>query len=64
LATGRRYASWDDVPNDVLLPDRYEARNGHPPPKCDKHDWYLYENDKGECRICDFEQRFSKPSAA
>lgn len=64
LATGRRYASWDDVPNDVLLPDRYEARNGHPPPKCDTHDSYLYENDKGECRICDLDRRFPKPSAA
>lgn len=53
LATGNRYATWDDVPNDSLLPDKYEARNGHPPPKCPKCDNWAYESvpECGYCRV-------------
>jgi hypothetical protein len=51
LATDNRYATWDDVPNDVLSADRYEAKYGHPPPKCPQgcgHDLFECE----PCRFC------------
>lgn len=45
---------WDDVPNDVLRPDRYEKRNGHPPHRCPNHTFtiWLYEYDQGACILC------------
>ena len=55
---GRRYATWDDVPNDSLLPDRYEARNGHPPPKCPTCGNWAYESEP-ECRYCTSRERWN-----
>lgn len=31
-----RYPNWSNVPDDVLTDERYEARHGHLPPKCER----------------------------
>lgn len=50
--TGKMYPTWDDVPDDVLTDERYEARHGRLPPVCGGCNRRVYDADQGKCPLC------------
>jgi ADP-ribose pyrophosphatase YjhB (NUDIX family) len=51
--TGKRYPTWEDVPDDVLSEEKYVERHGIPVPKCEGGCGHRrWDCDKGICPFC------------
>lgn len=52
FVTGKRYGSWDGVPDDVLTRERYLERHGVLPPVCQACGYPLYDAFRQQCYKC------------